>query len=147
MLINILHNTGFLNDAMKKMLSMLLVCMMVFTLVACGGKKDENKYNLDMESTEVQEMSSDRASEETLAETYKEYFGGYNYFAGTEQAEYTYDDVVEHIGTDPSEYRYDEDRDAGCYTWYAEEGDTASLQVWFQNDKLYAAGAYNLPVF
>ena len=37
MLINILHNTGFLNDAMKKMLSMLLVCMMVFTLAACGG--------------------------------------------------------------------------------------------------------------
>ena len=72
----------------------------------------DNPYNLDMESTEPQAMCSGRAGEEVLKETFSDYFGGLNYFFAAEQAELTYADVVAHIGVDPSEYRYDADRNA-----------------------------------
>ena len=51
-------------------------------------------------------MSNVRVSEAVLKKTFKEYFGGLNYFFATEQANLTYADVVAYIGADPSEYRY-----------------------------------------
>lgn len=63
----------------------------------------DNPYNLDMESTEPQAMCSGRAGEEVLKETFRDYFGGLNYFFAAEQAELTYADVVAHIGVDPSD--------------------------------------------
>ena len=92
----------------------------------------DNPYNLDMESTEPQAMCSGRAGEEVLKETFRDYFGGLNYFFAAEQAELTYADVVAHIGVDPSEYRYDADRNARV------------MHVWFRDGKLYACGVYNL---
>lgn len=50
----------------------------------------DNPYNLDMESTEPQAMCSGRAGEEVLKETFRDYFGGLNYFFAAEQAELTY---------------------------------------------------------
>ena len=50
----------------------------------------DNPYNLDMESTEPQAMCSERAGEEVLKETFRDYFGGLNYFFAAEQAELTY---------------------------------------------------------
>ncbi|MDD6489505.1 MAG: hypothetical protein PUG48_06810 [Clostridia bacterium] len=106
--------------------------------------ENKNPYNLDMKSTETQPMSKERASKEVLGETANTYFGGLNYFEDTEQANLTYDDVVTHIGVDPSEYKYDENLQAELYIWYADGDDKASLNVWFVDGKINASGAYNL---
>ena len=136
---------------MKKFLVLMISIVMVFSLTACGGndKKDDssdsgNTYNLDMKSTETQPMASERASAEVLSETAETYFGGLNYFEGTEQANYTYDDVKEHIGVEASVYCYDETMQAGLYIWYVDGDDKASLNLWFVDGKLNACGAYNL---
>ena len=104
----------------------------------------DNPHNLDMESTEPQAMCSERAGEEVLKETFSDYFGGLNYFFASEQAELTYADVVAHIGVDPSEYRYDADRNAQIYSWYSAESKARVMHVWFRDGKLYACGVYNL---
>ncbi len=104
----------------------------------------DNPYNLDMNSTESQSMSDKRASEAVLKKTFTEYFGGLNFFFATEQANLTYEDVVKHIGVDPSEYRYDAERDAQIYSWYAAESKARVMHVWFKDDRLYACGVYNL---
>ena len=104
----------------------------------------DNPYNLDMESTEAQAVSGNRAGKSVLIETFKEYFGGLNYFFAAEQADFTLEDVIAHIGVDPSEYRYDAEREAQIYSWYAAKKHTRVLHVWFKDGKLYACGAYNL---
>lgn len=48
----------------------------------------DNPYNLDLESTEAQTISENRADESVLKETFKEYFGGLNYFFAAEQADF-----------------------------------------------------------
>ena len=67
-----------------------------------------------------------------------------NYFFAAEQADLTLEDVIAHIGVDPSEYRYDAKREAQIYSWYAAKSKARVLHVWFKNGKLYACGAYNL---
>ncbi|MGN0462511.1 MAG: hypothetical protein ACI4HZ_08715 [Ruminococcus sp.] len=136
---------------MKKILVLMISIVMVFSFTACGGSDEKgdssdsgNAYNLDMKSTEAQPMATERASAEVLRETAQTYFGGMNYFEGTEQADYTYDDVKEHIGVDASEYKYDETMQAGLYIWYADGDDKAMLNVWFVDGKLNASGAINL---
>lgn len=151
---------------MKKSVVLALGIAMALTLAACDGngsnnnsnnsdaaskiesqvesQVNENPYNLDMKSTEAQPMSKERASKDVLTETATTYFGGLNYFEGAEQANFTYEDVVTHIGVDPSEYRYDESYGAELYIWYADGDDKASLNVWFVGGKLYASGNYNL---
>lgn len=104
----------------------------------------DNPYNLDMTSARVQPMCEKRAGEAILKETFLEYFGGLNYFIDSEQANLIYADVIEHIGVDPSEYRYDEAQKAQIYTWYAAEDEACVLNVWFKDGRLYACGAYNL---
>ncbi len=104
----------------------------------------DNPYNLDMESSKAQAMSDKRAGEDVLKETFGEYFGGLNYFFASEQENLTYEDVVEHIGVDPSEYRYDDTRKAQVYSWYAAESKARVMHVWFKNGKLYACGVFNL---
>lgn len=79
----------------------------------------DNPYNLDLKSTEPQAISENRADESVLKETFKEYFGGLNYFFAAEQADLTLEDVIAHIGVDPSEYRYDAKQEAQIYSWYA----------------------------
>ena len=59
----------------------------------------ENPYNIDMKSTEPQAMSEKRAGTAILAETWKDYFGALNFFAGSDQENLTYEDVVAHIGS------------------------------------------------
>ena len=104
----------------------------------------DNPYNLDLESTEAQTISENRADESVLKETFKEYFGGLNYFFAAEQADLTFEDVIAHIGVDPSQYCYDAGRDAQIYSWYAAESKKRVLHVWFNDGKLYARGAYKL---
>lgn len=136
---------------MKKILVLMISIVMVLTFTACdgndekGGSSDSgNAYNLDMKSTETQPMSTKRASIEVLRETAQTYFGGMNYFEGTEQANYTYDDVKEHIGVDASAYCYDETLKAELYIWYVDGDDKAMLNVWFVDGKLNASGAINI---
>ncbi len=104
----------------------------------------DNPYNLNLESTEAQTVSDNRVDKAVLKEIFKEYFGGLNYFFATEKAEFTLEDVIAHIGVDPSEYRYDAEREAQIYSWYAAKSKASVLHVWFKNGKLYACGAYNL---
>lgn len=136
---------------MKKFLILMISIVMVFSLAACGGNggsggssESSNAYNLDMKSTEAQPMSAERASAEVLRETAQTYFGGLNYFEGSEQENLTYNDVKEHIGVDASEYRYDVTQQAELYIWYVDGDDKASLNVWFVNGKLNASGSINL---
>lgn len=138
---------------MKKFLILMISIVMVFSFAACGGNggsgesgrpESSNAYNLDMKSTEVQPMSTERASAEVLRETAQTYLGGYNYFEGTEQANLTYNDIKEHIGVDASEYRYDDTQQAELYIWYVDGDDKASLNVWFVDGKLNACGAINI---
>ena len=104
----------------------------------------DNPYSLNFESTQAQPMSNVRVSEAVLKKTFKEYFGGLNYFFATEQANLTYADVVAYIGADPSEYRYDAQREAQVYSWYAAESKARVMHVWIKDGKLYACGVYNL---
>ena len=137
---------------MKKLIALVLTMLMILSLTACGGEggdgggKDSALSGIDMKSEEIQEVSSDRASEDTLHETFYTYLGGLNYFTdGDEQAKLTYADLKEHIGVDCSDYRYDATYERGIYTWYASEDDAISLSLFFgDNGKLIAAGAYNL---
>lgn len=132
---------------MKKLLIVMISVIMVLSMAACGGsgnKGNDNPYNLDMKSTEVQPMSEERASIDVLRETFYTYLGGLNYFEGSEQEKLTYSDVKDHIGVDPSEYRYDENYEAELYTWYADGDDNVILSIWFKDGKIYACGAFNI---
>ena len=135
---------------MKKMIALLLTALMVLALTACGdgGSKDTGLPGVDMKSTEVQAVTSDRAALEVLNETFATYLGGLNYFSIDEpQSKMTYADLKAHIGVDCSEYRYDADYQRGIYTWYAAEDEACALKMFFGDDgKLVAAGAYNLDV-
>ena len=120
-------------------------------LTACGGdggSKDTGLPGVDMKSTEVQAVTSDRAELAVLNETFATYLGGLNYFTIDEpQSKMTYADLKAHIGVDCSEYRYDADYQRGIYTWYAAEDEACALNLFFGDDgKLVAAGAYNLDV-
>ena len=121
---------------MKKSITLVLAALMMLSLAACGGgggSKDSALPGIDMKSSQVQAVSSDRATLEVLNETFFTYLGGLNYFTESDaQSKLTYADLKAHIGVDCSEYRYEED-DACC------------LSLFFgDNGKLIAAGAYNL---
>ncbi len=136
---------------MKKLIALVLTMLMILSLTACGDKgegggKDSALSGIDMKSEEVQDVSSDRTTEDVLSETFYTYLGGLNYFTDSDsQAKLTYADLKEHIGVDCSDYRYDATYERGIYTWYAGEDDVCSLSLFFgDNGKLIAAGAYNL---
>ena len=109
---------------------------------------EAGSIGIDMKSTDIQAVTSDRATLEVLNETFFTYLGGLNYFTIDEpQSKMTYADLKAHIGVDCSEYRYDADYQRGIYTWYAAEDEACALNLFFGDDgKLVAAGAYNLDV-
>ena len=49
----------------------------------------DNPYNLNLESTDSQTVSENRADESVLKETFKKFFGGLNYFFAAEQVDFT----------------------------------------------------------
>ena len=98
------------------------------TSKANDSAAEKNPYNLDYESTEFQDMSVDKkASLKTLKETAVEWLEGCTMFVGTKFADYTYEDVAEHIGVDATMYCYDDQAPGRKYVWEAED-DIAS---WF----------------
>lgn len=82
---------------MKKMIALLLTALMGLSLTACGGdggSKDTGLPGVDMKSTEVQAVTSDRAELAVLNETFATYLGGLNYFTIDEpQSKMTYADL------------------------------------------------------
>ena len=136
---------------MKKSIALILAVLMTLSLAACGGgggssDKGGALPGIDMKSTDIQAVTSDRATLEVLNETFFTYLGGLNYFTeGDAQSKLTYADLKEYIGVDCSEYQYDEEYQRGVYTWYAAEDEACCLSLFFgDNGKLVAAGAYNL---
>ncbi len=143
---------------MKKFAIVIISILLIVGLVACGDKGDsgqvsdtskasetikdsetskasdsaaeKNPYNLDYESTEVQDMSVDKkASVETLRETAVDWLEGRSMFAGTKFADYTYEDVAEHIGVDATCYYYNEQWPGRTYSWYAEDDNDVSFAI------------------
>ena len=125
---------------MKKVLAIVLTLALVFALGACGKKAegdaageksgdkdvavvDANPFNLDYESAEVQEMSSERLSQDALKEFY-DYFVGLG-AAGRENL--TYADMVEHIGCEASEFSFTSGY--RIYVWRAEENAFAQMNA------------------
>ena len=88
---------------------------------------ENNPYNLDYESTDIQFMSDEQASVETLRETAMEWLEGRTMFVGTKFADYTYEDVAEHIGVDATVYYYDNQAPGRKYIWEAADDN----DVWF----------------
>ena len=136
---------------MKKSIALVLAVLMTLSLAACGGSGGSSDKGgalpgIDMKSTDIQAVTSDRATLEVLNETFFTYLGGLNYFTeGDAQSKLTYADLKAHIGVDCSEYQYQEEYQRGVYTWYAEEDEACCLSLFFgDNGKLMAAGAYNL---
>lgn len=110
-----------------------------------GEQTNDNPYNLDYESTELQTMSDERASKEVLMETENDFFQGLNIFTGTELTKLTYKDVVEHIGVEPSAYQYEATYGRRIYFWYVEDSTGPCLFVYFDKDgSLYGSGSSNL---
>lgn len=140
----------------NRILTLLGVLIMILGLTACGGsggsngesadsgeQVNDNPYNLDYESSELQPMSDERADKETLLETQNDFFQGLTIFTGTDLTKMTYEDVVKHIGVDPSAYQYSYGR--RIYIWYVEDSNGPCLLVYFDGDgSLYGCGSTNL---
>lgn len=132
----------------NKFLTILLALTMMLALAACGSggaQANDNSYNLDYESTEIQPMSDERASKETLMEVMNDYFQGLNVFTDTDLAKLTYKDVVEQIGVDPSAYQYEAVNERQVYFWFVEDDEGPWLSVYVNKDgTLYGSGSANL---
>lgn len=126
---------------LTKIFALLLALTMVFTLTACGGsdtdnggaQTNDNPYNLDYTSADLQPMSSERASKEALLEAEEYYISGLS-SASEEVTKQTYADVAAHIGVDASEFQYFESYGQYRYTWYLEGNEGASLLAVFYTD-------------
>ncbi len=138
-----------------RIISLLLALVLALSLTACGGgDKDKDSggsastdvfANIDMKSTEEQDVCDERASMDVLSETFNTYLGGLNYFAGTDMEKLTYADLKEHIGVDCTAYLYDDTMSRGVYIWKVDGRDTAYLSLFLDSSgKLVAAGATNL---
>lgn len=92
---------------MKKALLIILALMMVISVTACGGNdggKDGGEkadalqtaidtYKLDMESSDEQAMSEERATKDALSALKHDYFKDTLMFEGTEFEDVTYGDI------------------------------------------------------
>lgn len=136
---------------MKKFFASVLSIGLAACLVACGAgsTSDGSQYKIDLESTEEQAMSDQRASAETLSETFYTYLKGTTYFMdGDENSELNYGDIAKHIGCDATLFQNTENY-GRAYTWKAEGNDKQMLTIYFKADgngdiNLYAAGSFNL---
>ena len=107
---------------------------MLVGLTACGNKSDdEASYGLNFTSTEVQNMSEERATKDKLSKTSKEWLENATMFpASSEMSKRTYKDFVDFIGCDATEFKFDDSQNARNYTWIADGEDSSKLSVWFK---------------
>ncbi len=66
--------------------------------------------------------------------------GGTMFPTGTALSSLTYQDFVNHIGCDATEFFFDTSTNSRVYTWKAEGQDTSILSVWFAEED----GVWNL---
>lgn len=138
---------------MNKVLTIVLALTMMLALAACGGNSgnnggenngaqaNDNPYNLDYTSADLQPMSDERADKDTLLEA-KEYYIDGLAKSSADFTKLTYKDVAEHIGVDASEFQYFESYKQYRYTWYIEGNEGSCLLVAFDaNGNLYAVTA------
>lgn len=146
---------------MKKAFAVFFILILgISMLTACGGgaggsnpsasqgssepsaaDNDGTSYGIDLASTDVQPMSEERATVETLSETVNDWLEGGTIFpTGTELSARTYQDFANHIGCDATEFYLDTSTNARVYTWKAEGKDISILSVWFAEDD----GVWNL---
>lgn len=146
---------------MRKYIALLMVLVLSITMFAgCGGGNDapsannntpaensdtsgsdSSSYGIDLASTEVQQMSEERATKEKLGEAVAEWLEGNTMFPeGTEMGKRTYQDFVDFIGCDATQYSFDDSHEARSYTWIAEEADNSKLTAWFTE----RGGSWNL---
>lgn len=135
---------------MNKILAILLALAMMLALAACGGNSgnsgdstnstnsggeqaNDNPYNLDYKSADLQPMTSERASKEALLEATEYYTNGLS-TVSEEVTKQTYADMAAHIGVDASEFQYFESWGQYRYTWYLEGSEGASLLAVFTTD-------------
>lgn len=138
---------------MNKILAILLALAMMLALAACGGNSgnsgdsanstnsansggeqaNDNPYNLDYKSADLQPMTSERASKEALLEATEYYTNGLS-TVSEEVTKQTYADMAAHIGVDASEFQYFESWGQYRYTWYLEGSEGASLLAVFNTD-------------
>lgn len=142
---------------MNKILALLMALAMMSALTACnsnggdvsnadtsinssGGSSqaNDNPYNLDYTSAELQPMSNERASKDTLLNAKKYYLDGLK-SAPADFTKQTYKDVAEYIGVDASEFQYFESYKQYRYTWYIEGNEGPCLLTTFDaNGNLYS---------
>lgn len=131
---------------MKKLTALFLSLVMILALTACGdksggGTSNDNPYNLDYTSEELQPMTDERASEEKLIEAKDYYLDGLQ-SKPDEFSKMTYKDIAEYIGVDASEYQHFESWHQDRYTWYVEGNEGPCLLAAFDGSgNLYAVTA------
>lgn len=142
---------------MKKALLIIMTFLMVISVTACGGNDGGNDipadplktavetYGLDLASTEEQEMSSERATEDQLSALKHEFFKDTMMFEGTEFEDLTYGDIKEELGVDASYYYFEDSLvEKQCFVWQADGNDNAKLLISFTDGKLYGLGSANI---
>lgn len=134
---------------MNKIFALLLAAAMMLAFAACSGgnngdaekggeQANDNPYNLDYKSADLQPMTSERASKEALIEAGNYYTSGLS-SVSEEVTKQTYADMAAHIGVDASEFQYFESWGQYRYTWYLEGNEGASLLAVFTTDgKLFS---------
>lgn len=151
---------------MKKALSILMILVLALSLVACGtddGKTNgdstdpvdagvETKdsiaevaatYGLNLESTDQQPMSEERATTAQLYSVMHDYLNGVTLFGYDPAEKITYADLKEQIGVDATTY-YAEGTIKQSFVWEASDNSTAKFLATFVDGLLYGTGSANL---
>ena len=128
-----------------KLTALLLSLVMVFALTACGsdggGSSNDNPYNLDYTSADLQPMSDERASKDALLDAKEYYLTGLS-STPEETTKETYQDMASRIGVDASEFQYFADYGQYRYTWYVEGNNGPALTAAFDTSgKLLSVSA------
>ena len=130
---------GIIMKNMKKTLTLMLLFLLSSAmLTGCGGGEDKkaepavnkvtmeeaiSKYNLDPESDDFLDMSSDRLSEADLLVAYDK-------IKTISAFSMKYEEVVELFGVEPSRFRFDgTDR---IFEWKTEESDSRYVRILFR---------------
>lgn len=129
----------------KKILTIGFVLVLVLSLAACGGDKTEptsgtnasgssaseaasSANKLDYASEELQEVSADRASKDTIIAAYHDWFNGE--LDATARAELVYEDFVTQLGCEAS--WYNAWGNYRVYTWEADGEPFAKVGATFE---------------